>query len=125
MSIKVGDMVLYKGRIVRLMGVHPIRLKLSHFGTVDGTISDLILMKPTILPTLNVGDLVFINDIPQDEKDAYPPCWASFHENTVKSETPHKIDAIQDSKHFGLVATINDIWFLPYHLEPVPNYDMI
>lgn len=125
MSIKVGDMVLYEGRIVRLMSAHTIRMKLSHFGVVDGTVRDLILMKSTILPTLNVGDLVFINNIPQDEKDAYPPCWASFHEDIVKSEIPYKIDAIKTSRYCGLVAKINDMWFLPYHLEPVTNYDII
>ncbi len=68
MNIKVGDRVLYKGHTVRLMGVHPIRLKLSHFGTVDGTVRDLILMESTVLPLLNAGDLVFINNIPQGEK---------------------------------------------------------
>ena len=125
MSINVGDMVLYKGRVVRLMGVHPIRLKLSHFGTVDGTIRDLILVKSTVLPTLNVGDFVFINDIPQDEKDAYPPYWIWCYEDIVKSEIPHKIDVISDSKHFGLVFKINNMWFLSYHLEPVPGYDIV
>lgn len=50
MSIKVGDRVLYNGYTVRLMDVHPIRLKLSHFGTVDGTVRDLILMESTVLP---------------------------------------------------------------------------
>ena len=125
MRIKIGDIVLYRGLAVRLMGVHPIRLKLSHFGTVDGTISDLTLIKPTVSPTLNVGDLVIVNNIPQDEKDVYPPCWESFHEDIVKSEIPCEIDAIQDSQHFGLVVKINDMWFLPYHLEPIPNYDMI
>lgn len=125
MSIKVGDIVLYKGITTRLMSIHEIRMKLSHFGVVDGAIGDLILMKSTILPTLNVGDLVFIDNIPQDEKDAYPPCWTSFHEDIVKSEIPYKIDAIKTSQYCGLVAKINDMWFLPYHLEPAPNYDMI
>lgn len=125
MSIKVGDRVLYNGHTVRLMGVHPIRLKLSHFGTVDGTIRDLILMESTVLPLLNAGDLVFINNIPQGEKDAYPHHWTSIYEDMIKSETPHKIDAIGDSKYFGFVVKINDIWFLPYHLEPVQGYDIV
>ena len=44
MSIKVGDIVLYKGLAVRLMAKYTSRMKLSHFGLVDGTVNDLTLI---------------------------------------------------------------------------------
>lgn len=125
MSIKVGDIILYRGLPVRLMSEYASRMRLSHFGLVRATVDNVILVKSVVLPELKIGDLVIVNDIPQDDKDQYVTSWRPKHEDIVKSKMPHKIDAIKDSQYFGLVAKINDMWFLPYHLEPAPNYDMI
>lgn len=43
----------------------------------------------------------------------------------INSKTPYKIDVIEDTEHYGLIVKINDQWFLPYHITPTINYDMI
>ena len=75
MSIKVGDIVLYKGLAVRLMAKYTSRMKLSHFGLVDGTVNDLTLIESVVRHELKVGDYVIVNNISQDDKDAYITSW--------------------------------------------------
>lgn len=127
MNIKVGDIVLYKELTipVRIMAQYTSRMKLSHFGLVNGTINNLTLVKSVVLPELEVDDLVIINDITQDDKDQYLTSWRTEHEDMVQSKMPHKIDGVQNISYFGLVVKINDEWFLPYHLKPVVGYDII
>lgn len=125
MDIKVGDIVLYKGLAVRLMAKYTSRMKLSHFGLVDGTVNDLTLIESVVIPQLKVGELVIVNDIPQDDKDTYVTGWLLEHEKITRSKIPHKIEYVEDTKYFGRVIRINDEWFFPYHLEPVVDYDMI
>ena len=125
MDIKVGDIVLYKGLAVRLMAKYTLRMKLSHFGLVNGTVNDLTLIKSVVLPELKVGDYVIVNNISQDDKDAYITGWRPEQENMIQSKMPYQIDDVQDINYFGLVVRIDDVWFFPYHLEPVVDYDMI
>ena len=125
MDIKVGDIVLYKGLAVRLMAKYTLRMKLSHFGLVNGTVNDLTLIKSVVLPELKVGDYVIVNNISQDDKDAYITSWRPEHENIIQSKMPYQIDDVQDINYFGLIVRIDDVWFFPYHLEPVVDYDMI
>lgn len=125
MTIKVGDIVLYRGLAVRLMKKYSSRMKLSHFGLVDGTVDDLILVESVFLPELKIGDLVIVHDIAQDDKDQYVTGWRTEHEDIVQSKIPHKIDDFRDVDYLGLIVKIGDEWFYAYHLEPVTNYDMI
>lgn len=125
MDIKVGDIVLYKGLAVRLMAKYTSRMKLSHFGLVDGTVNDLTLIESVVRPELKVGDYVIVNNISQDDKDAYITSWLPEHENMIQSKMPYQIDDVQDINYFGLIVIIDDVWFFPYHLEPVVDYDMI
>lgn len=125
MSIKVGDIVLYKGLAVRLMAKYTSRMKLSHFGLVDGTVNDLTLIESVVRPELKVGDYVIVNNISQDDKDAYITSWLPEHENMIQSKMPYQIDDVQDINYFGLIVRIDDVWFFPYYLEPVVDYDMI
>lgn len=71
MSIKVGDIVMYKGYITRLMTNYDSTIRLSHFGFIDCTIDNLTLAKLIALPELAVCDLVIVDDIPQEEKNDY------------------------------------------------------
>ena len=116
MSIKVGDIVLYKGLAVRLMAKYTSRMKLSHFGLVDGTVNDLTLIESVVRPELKVGDYVIVNNISQDDKDAYITSWLQEHENMIQSKMPYQIDDVQDINYFGLIVRIDDVWFFPYHL---------
>lgn len=125
MSIKVGDIVLYRGLFVRLMAKYTSRMKLSHFGLVHTTIDSVTLIKSSVLPELKVGDLVIVNDISQDDKDQYVTGWRPEHEDIVRSKMPHKIEDVEDTDYFGRVVKIDDEWFFSYHLESVTDYDMI
>ncbi len=116
---------MYRGLPVRLMAEYSFRLVLSHFGLVNGTISDLILIKSVVFPELKTDDLVIVNDISQEDKDTYGLGWGIHREEMVQSKMPHKIDDVRKVSYFGLVVKINDEWFFPYHLEPVISYDMI
>ena len=89
MNIKVGDIVLYKELTipVRIMAQYTSRMKLSHFGLVNGTINNLTLVKSVVLPELKVDDLVIINDITKDDKDQYLTSWRTEHEDMVHFDT--------------------------------------
>lgn len=127
MNIKVGDIVLYKELTtpVRIMALYSSRMKLSHFGLVNGTIDDITLVESVVLPDLKVGYYVIVNDISQNDKDGYVTGWRSEHENMVQSNMQYQIEAVQNTDYFGLIVKINDEWFFPYHLERVTDYDMI
>ena len=125
MSIKVGDRVLYKGYVVRLMTNYESTILLSHFGFIDCAIDNLTLIESIVLPKLAVGDLVIVNDISQEEKNDYIVRWNGEKDYIIDSKTPYKIDVIEDTEHYGLIVKINDQWFLPYHITPTINYDMI
>lgn len=127
MNIKVGDIVLYEELTipVRIMAQYTSRMKLSHFGLVNGTIGDITLIESVVLPDLKVGDYVIVNDISQDDKDGYITGWRSEHEAMVQSNMQYRIDFVKNVDYFGPVVKINDEWFFPYHLEPVVGYDII
>ena len=114
MSVKMGDMVIYNGRTVRLMTHRDSATRLTHFGIVDCNLDDLILAKSTILPNLKEGDLVIVDDIPQEEKDNYITRWDRY-----------KVDMIMKTDYHGLVVKIDNEWFSAYHVLPVTGYDMI
>ena len=125
MSVKMGDMVIYNGRIVRLMTYRDSATRLTHFGIVDCNLDDLILAKSTILPNLKEGDLVIVDDIPQEEKDNYITRWDRYKENIVTSKEYYKVDMIMKTDYHGLVVKIDNEWFSAYHVLPVTGYDMI
>lgn len=125
MSVKMGDMVIYNGRTVRLMTHRDSATRLTHFGIVDCNLDDLILAKSTILPNLKEGDLVVVDDIPQEEKDNYITRWDRYKENIVTSKEYYKIDMVMKTDYHGLVAKIDNEWFAAYHIVPVMDYDMI
>ena len=66
MDIKVGDIVEYKGNVVRLMATHsPSRMRLTNFGLVADEISNLLLF--VIFPKM-IKDNIYPNGA-QNEKD--------------------------------------------------------
>ena len=60
-----------------------------------------------------------------EQKDDYIVRWNGEKDYIINSKTPYKIDVIEDTEHYGLIVKINDQWFLPYHITPTINYDMI
>lgn len=125
MNIKVGDIVTYEGYTTRLMTNYDSTIRLSHFGFVDCTIDNLTLTKSIDLPELAVGDLVIVDDIPQEEKSDYIVRWNESKDYIINSKTPYWIDVIDNTEHYGPVVKIKDQWFLPYHITPVQDYDIV
>ena len=125
MSIKVGDIVMYKGYITRLMTDYDSTIRLSHFGFINCAIDNLTLVKSIVLPELAVGDLVIVDDIPQEEKIDYIVRWNGSKDYIIDSKIPYKIDVIDNTEHYGPIVKIKDQWFLSYHITPIVTYDMI
>lgn len=125
MTIKVGDIVRYKGMEQRVMmcGVHGFLL--SHDRSIDEPLDNLDLVKSMALPNLEVGDWVIVNDIPIEEKKTYPTPWYGGCERAVTSGEPYQIRAIYDTVDYGKVIRLDYHMFLPYHLTQIVNYDII
>lgn len=123
MNIKVGDLVCYKGQIVRLLFYDYPKMRLTHFGIVKGSIYDLQLIQSTNLPTLAVGDLVIVNDIPQEDKESYAVFWSSKAEIIVREQKTHRIEKIHP--FYGFLVKVNNCWFTSYHVTPVIDFDMV
>ena len=65
MDIKVGDIVEYKGNVVRLMATHsPSRMRLTNFGLVA---DEIFLLLFVIFPKM-IKDNIYPNGA-QNEKD--------------------------------------------------------
>lgn len=125
MNIKVGDIVMYKGYIARLMTNYNSTIRLSHFGFIDCAIDNLTLAKSIDVPELAVGDLVIVDDIPQEEKSDYIVRWNESKDYIINSKIPYGIDVIDNTEHYGTIVKIKDQWFLPYHITPVQDYDIV
>lgn len=125
MTFKVGDIVEYKGEIVRLMSVYSRSLVLSRIGRVFDDVSQLKLIESVKLPDIAIGDFVFIRDISSEEKEVYPLYWGRKCESYATSGQPYKVLNIVVDENYGACMNINGLWIHPYHLEKVKDYDMI
>ena len=125
MTIKVGDIIRYKGIVQRLMmcGTHIFRL--SHHGSIRDSYHNLESVESVTLPNLEVGDWVIVNNIPIEEKNLYLTPWYGGCEQIVTSGEVHQITEICDTVLYGQVVKIDSCWFLPYHLTPTNGYDII
>lgn len=125
MDIKVGDIVEYKGEIVRLMAIFPSRLLLTTFGLVSDNPSSLRLVESAPSPELNSGDFVTVCDVSQDDKRKYPFHWGPKREAHAKSGQTYEVTCCCNDDDYGEIACINGLWFHTYHLKPVNHYDIV
>lgn len=125
MTIKTGDIVRYRGTTQRLMMCRPHIFRLSHSGTVGGLLSNLELVESVTLPNLEVGDWVIVNNIPTEEKNTYVTPWYGGCEKIVTSGEARQIKEICDTVVYGQGVKIDSYWFLPYHIMPAPDYDIV
>ena len=125
MHIKVGDIVRYGGVNQRIMMRGQYISRLSTYGVIDNSLCHLDLVESMTLPHLEVGDWVLVNNIPIQEKNAYPTPWYGGCEEIITSGHPHQIEAIYNTIDYGRVIKIDEHMFLPYHLTPTNSYDMI
>lgn len=126
MDIKVGDIVEYKGNVVRLMATHsPSRMRLTNFGLVADEILNLKLLRPAYLPDIHPGDFVIVRDISQEDKRKYPFHWGPKREECVKSGKHYKVMNCHHDDEYGEIAYVNGLWFHTYHLDPVSDFDIV
>ena len=125
MTIKVGDIVRYKGTEQRVMmcGVHGFLL--SHDRYIDEPLDNLDLVDSVTLPNLEVSDWVIVNNIPMEEKKLYLTPWYDGCESIVTSDERYQIRAIYDTVDYGKVIRLDQHMFLPYHLTKIDGYDII
>lgn len=130
MDIKVGDMVKYQDRTVRILQLDTEapnydnrEIKLAGFGWFEKNNPDIELVESVKLPQFHDGDYVIVRDIPRTEKDYYGTSWMpsmdKYVGKTVQVFNPYK------SNYSGEVVTIDGWSFQTYHLEPVRDYDIV
>lgn len=132
MDIKVGDIVKYQGKIVRVMekvvieSTSNIQLRLSCFGW-GISLDDVELVESIKPPTIKDGDDVIIKPIPFGEQNYYGVGWGSSMDKFVSNnhDTIHRIANIRYVDRYGWIGTINHYTFHLYHIEPVNSFDMV
>ena len=122
MDIKVGDIVRFEGRDVRVLRVASSIL-LSYFGPVRDGLGNLELIKSYDSPKFEVGDSVTILDIPNIERAHYGSGWRS--EMTQMIGSTQIVTEIRDDEYLGQRVRLGGWWFQTYHLENINDYDMI
>ena len=122
MDIKVGDIVRFEGRNVRVLRISSSIL-LSYFGPVRVSLNNLELIKSYDSPKFEVGDSAIILDIPNSERMHYGPGWQ--YEMTQMIGSTQTVTEVRDDKYLGQRVRLSDWWFCTYHLENVNDYDII
>lgn len=122
MDIKVGDIVRFKDRDVRVLRVASSIL-LSYFGPVRDSLGNLELIKSYDSPKFEVGDSVTTLDIPNSERMHYGPGWQ--YEMTQMIGSTQTVTEVRCDKHLGQRVRLSGWWFCTYHLEPENNYDIV
>ena len=134
MDIKVGDIVKYQGKTVRVMekvtieSTSNIQLRLSCFGWGCGiSLDDVELVESIDLPTIKDGDEVIIKPIPFGEQNYYGVGWGPTMDGFVSDnhDTAHKITDISYIDRYGWIGTINHYTFHLYHIESANSFDMV
>lgn len=129
-KIKTGDIVKYRGKIVRVlkcgMSISNPSFKLSHFGWIGGeSARNIELVESIPDTTLKNGDEVIIHDIPGEEKYAYGVLWLDDMEDMMISGEVRIVDYIKYSDKYGWIGRIGGYNFQLYHIEPANNFDII
>ena len=123
MELKVGDIVRYRGKKVRVLQCDSIEIKLSEFGCCKKNDQEIELVESVKLHQFRDGDFAIVNDIPKSEQNSYGTIWMSemdrYINQIVQVHNPRK------SQHLGDLVNINGWAFHTYHLEPVCDYDIV
>ena len=122
MDIKVGDIVRFEGRDVRVLRIASSIL-LSYFGPVRVGLSDLELIESCKPSKFEVGDSAVILDIPSTERAHYGSGWRS--EMTQMIRSTQIVTEIRDDEYLGQRVRLGGLWFQTYHLENINDYDII
>ena len=129
MDIKVGDIINIFGCRQRVTKLGQRYVTLSHSGGFSLEEIVYLINLPTdiesvTLPQLDVGDLVFVNDITNDEKIRYGSTWGPEKDKYIGKIWP--VTNIKNTEFSGALATLgNGQNFQIYHLEKINDFDIV
>lgn len=123
MEIKNFDMVECEGKIRRVMfsSDDDDEVYVAGCGWVPRT--DVKLVESTVVETFEPGDKVKIKDIPLAEMRDYPHPWKKPMTKMLLHED--QVYTISEKSQICERYKINNMWFSPYHLEKVNNFDIV
>lgn len=123
MEIKNFDMVECEGKIRRVMfsSDDDDEVYVAGCGWVPRT--DVKLVESTVVETFEPGDKVKIKDIPLAEMRDYPHPWKKPMTKMLLHED--RVYTISEKSQICERYKINGMWFSPYHLEKVDNFDIV
>lgn len=129
-KIKPGDIVRYRGEIVRVMllytGTSGFEVQLSNSCWVDNDSADNIELVESIPDTtLKDGDEVIIRDIPHGEKATYGTSWVSSMDELRLSGDTLTVENVHCRDDYGWIGRIGRYTFQLYHVEPANLFDII
>lgn len=122
MTVKVGDIVHYRGRNVRILKMRG-DTRLAYFGNVNKEFDDSDLVESNQAPKFEVGDIITICEIPNEERIYYGSGWMIDMDHMFG--TTHTVTEVRDDVHVGRRVKLDGFWFQTYHLELANIYDMI
>lgn len=122
MDIKVGDIIHYNGRDVRVMKLDAYP-QLAYFDRVHTRLTDDMLVESVSSPEFEVGDEVVIHPIPREERLCYGSGWRNVM--TPLMGSTQTVTGVRYSPERGRRVKLNGYWFQVYHLERANPYDMI
>lgn len=125
MAVKIGDIVSYEGNDYRVMKRFSQTVCISgKNGNHCAPVSDVTIIKSTILPNIKLGDDVIIHDIPQHERnEEMDGVWVCEMDEFIGGV--YTVQKTWYHDEYGPLVKLNGYWFQTYHLELVNNYDMI
>lgn len=122
MAVKVGDVVRYQGRDVRILRMDR-RVRLSYFGDINERFNDSDVVEFNQAPKFKVGDEVTICEIPKEEQTHYGSGWMGEMTNMIGKT--YTVTGVREDSNAGRRVKLDGFWFQTYHLETEHVYDMI
>ena len=128
MNIKIFDIVDWYGFRGRVMdeAKHLNYISTSSCGVVDRYHAELV--ESVTIPTFEIGDVVKVLPIPNEEKTSYPLGWMIGMTEFVNRQTAiHIVTDVNEQTPYGKPSyqLDNRFWFCPYHLKKMNHYDVI
>lgn len=129
MNIKIGDIVRIRGREQRVTQRSAKYVTLSHSGTmpIEHFEQYGVIEKPVTLSKLNVGDFVYVRNIPEDERHHYCLNWGCGRDRYI--EKIWTVTYVRDVGRIcggGQIVTLADGQdFHSYHLEKIEDFDIV
>lgn len=108
MAVKVGDIVRYNGRNVRVMKMEG-RTRLAYFGRINDELNDSDLVEPNQAPKFEVGDIVTICEIPKEEQKYYGAGWVSDMNDMIGKT--YAVTEVRDDVYVGRRVKLYGFWF--------------